>query len=448
MKEFKENQNLASTSKSTTSYAGKTDASPLKRKKSVSFAEGTKTEDSKISRKRQPNPIFAKKREPPAIATAETVLDVQHKTPQEQLTALLNAEANLMGGTSSYDSDVEITSPVIPDNESPENAALRRQMLQYNMQEVGAVVAEIELDGDASTPPYSEDEDEYDYDNSSVNEEEDEHGRTTNIMISDEYIKQMKNLEKRLSASMIENIGPNTSSEPSLMLQKEKLSDPTANQGKSTTSGSKGSSTRGVRFAEELDVQEAPIIQDQSTLLSLHSVPSQDPGSRASAPTKSKVSRFKGARKTEARLQHEDGRSHTSETQEPSQPVRNVIIERSISTISNSSPSKLFTTTVPEERTPDTSVGPSDRPHTDTIIERPLPSLPDEPPQEPNELDHELLQQQVMTEYHRQRNRMIYRQGGFLPTEETEEAEVPVDEHGNQEGRKISRFKAARLGRR
>ena len=149
---------------------GKEGAGSVVRKKSVSFAEGTKTEDSKVSRKRQPNPLFAKIRGPPAIATADTVLDVQQKPPHEQLTALLNAEANIMRSVSQNDPETTITSPVMPE-ETPEDAALRRQMLQYNMQEVGAVIAEIDLDEDASTPPYSEDEDEYNYDDDSSVEE-------------------------------------------------------------------------------------------------------------------------------------------------------------------------------------------------------------------------------------------------------------------------------------
>ena len=169
----------------------KDNARSLSRKKSVSFAEGTKTEDSNISRKRQPHPLFAKARSPPAIATAETLYDVQQKTPSDQMTALLNAEANIIRNDPTINQDEGIASPVLPKDESPEDAALRRQMLQYNMEEVGSVVAEIDLDDDMSTPPYSEDEDE---DDTSV-EEEDEHGRSKNIILSDEYVKQMKALE-------------------------------------------------------------------------------------------------------------------------------------------------------------------------------------------------------------------------------------------------------------
>ena len=409
------------------SATSKKDADRLGRKKSVSFAEGTKTEDSNVVRKRLPNPLFAKARDPPAIATADTVYDVQRKHPQEQLNALLNAEANLMRVSSCDDSDATITSPVIPEDESPEDAALRRQMLQYNMQEVGAVVAEIDLDDDASTPPYSEDEDEYNYDDSSVEEDEDEYGRSTNVAFSDEYINQMKALEERLNSSIIQNVGPNA--DPKLLSQsneensKSSLADPERDRG----STSKNLPSKGVRFAAELDIQEAPTTQEKSTLSVLPFETSDSPDSGTSAPMEPKVSRFRNARK--------------------SQLVENKLPEHPRSDASFISGPKSILTTNLEHGVPGVSNGPPNRPHADTIIERPFPSHSTAPPKELDEFDPELVQHQLKTEYHRQRNRMIYRQGGFLPTEEDDEAEVPVDEHDYEEDRKMSRFKAARLGR-
>ena len=65
---------------------------------------------------------------------------------------------------------------------------------------------------------------------------------------------------------------------------------------------------------------------------------------------------------------------------------------------------------------------------------------------EPDEFDPALLSQEVATEYHKMRNRMIQRQGGFLKNDEDESGIVPLDE---EEGgpKKVSRFKAARLAR-
>ena len=103
------------------------------------------------------------------------------------------------------DDDDEIigSMPVIPEDESPEDARLRREMLQYNLNEVGSVVAELELDEN-----YSDDDDEYidelalDDDlpslNSDLSEDEDEHGRSTGPVISDDYRRQMLELEEKL----------------------------------------------------------------------------------------------------------------------------------------------------------------------------------------------------------------------------------------------------------
>ena len=74
--------------------------------------------------------------------------------------------------------------PIIPVDESPEDAALRRQMLQYNMGEVGAVVAELDLD-EGGISYSDDDENDYADDNSSVEEDEDQFGRTKRRVLSD-----------------------------------------------------------------------------------------------------------------------------------------------------------------------------------------------------------------------------------------------------------------------
>lgn len=392
----------------------------LGRKKSVSFAEGTKTEDSKISRKRQPHPLFAKPKPMPHTSKTETIAEVKAKTPEGQLNALLHAEADILAkaGVSATE-DEEIVSPVIPQNESPEDAALRRQMLQYNMKQVGSVVAEINLDeqGEGSTPPYSDDEDEED-DDSSVEEEEDDHGRATNIMFSDEYVKQMQALEEKLNASAIRNVGPSSNMDP-LSSGITKEPEPVEGQTDRSKVASPTDSTKGVRFAENLNIQDAPKLVEPANVpvtLTSHEQENKDPDR---GPGKKKVSRFKSARATGAGVGGEPSASKAATAAKT--PILNKVVER-----------------------PPPS-GPPDRPLAENIIERPYTasSNPDDPPQEPDDFDPALLQQEARTEYHRHRNRMIYRQGGFLPQDSDEDDEVPLDANG----KKTSRFKAARLGR-
>ena len=86
--------------------------------------------------------------------------------------------------------------------------------------------------------------------------------------------------------------------------------------------------------------------------------------------------------------------------------------------------------------------GPEGRTLAPTVVEREIPlhtAMAD-----PDELDPQLLHQEVATEYHKIRNRMVQKQGGFLQEDESEIVPFTEEEGGPK---KISRFKAARLAR-
>ncbi|KAF6227164.1 hypothetical protein HO133_008606 [Letharia lupina] len=252
--------------------------------------------------------------------------------------------------------------PVIPVNESSEDAALRRQMIQYSMSEVNNIVAEININDEASNASYSDTGSEEIPDDSSLDEDEDKFGRTKRRVLSDDYLAEMRALEQRLGAKAIQNVGPNAPLEASTLASgQEKVEQrPTQSTSNGVNKALKPPASKGVRFAEELDSQTSP-----------------PPPANAPSPTAS---------------------------QSPTQP----------------------------------------KPiHANTVIERPY-SATSTAPAEPDEFDPALLQQEVKTEYHKMRNRMIQRQGGFTAPEDG--AEVPLTE---AEGgpKKMSRFKAARLGR-
>lgn len=154
--------------------------------------------------------------------------------------------------------------PVIPENESPEDAALRRQMIQYNMSEVNNIVAEMNLDDDeADDASYSDADDEEEIpDDSSLDEDEDKFGRTKRRVLSDEYLAEMRVLEQKLNAKAIQNVGPSALPEASRTanghdtMEAQPPIQPTSNginkAPKPTTT------TKGVRFASELDIQPSP----------------------------------------------------------------------------------------------------------------------------------------------------------------------------------------------
>lgn len=426
----------------------KDDLRPLGRKKSVSFAKGTKTEDSTISRKRLPHPLFAKPKHGLTASKTETIAEVKAKTPEGQLSSLLHAESNILASRGVSSSDPDFGTPVIPETESPEDAAMRRQMLQYNMQEVRSVVAEIELDeqGEGSTPPYSSDEDEDDYD-SSVDEDEDAHGRATNVLLSDEYIKEMQALENRLNAALIRNVGPDAANET--LLSDSADESRLEMQSSDTSLPLSPVPTKGVRFAEKLDIQDAPILKDSTnnSNATTASTGTTEITAPASASGKRKVSRFKNDRAA----------STFEASRPPEADITAAVNARISSRVVEHTPSSTLSSTGPHlppailsSRPPrPTPTGPPDRTLAENIVERPYTTTanPDTTPQEPDDFDPTLLHQEATTEYHRQRKRMIYRQGGFL-TQEEDEDEVLLDAEGEEQGRKVSRFMAARLGRK
>ena len=323
--------------------------------KNVSFADDTKVDSNHKT-------IAPKSRSPPR----KTMSNQSLRENPPRVTKVLGKEIHQMSPMSTVETATETPStPVIPTDESPEDAVLRRQMIQYNMEEIGAVVAELDLDEEEMS--YSDDEDEdYPNENSSVEEDEDQFGRTRRRVLTDDYMAEMRALEKKLK-----NAGPNAEIGNLAALNGQEGERPSsdANQPNATHELPQRPPKKGVRFAPSLHVQEAP------SPTTVH--PStQEAGAVPKPPPKPSSS-----------------------------PVLSSIIERPYA------------------------------PSTDTTT----------PPPEPDEYDPALLQQEVATEYHKMRNRMIARQGGFMAQDE-EKAEVPLSEaEGGR--KKVSRFKAARLGK-
>jgi unconventional prefoldin RPB5 interactor 1 len=168
------------------------------------------------------------------------------------------------------------------------------------------------------------------------------------------------------------------------------------------------SAKKSVRFSEELNISPTPKPPVTATPTVRRTIaPVNDvveriaPAQSAMLSQQRKVSRFRSARTT--------------------------------STL-EFSPAEDGTRTVP--------TGPEGRTLAPVIIERDTPQ--DSVPAEPDEMDPYLLHQEVATEYHKMRNTMIQRQGGFVKEEESEIVPFTEEEGGP---RKMSRFKAARLAK-
>ena len=349
--EIIQNASASSISSSLAANGGEDVSRPLK---SVSFAEGTKEGDKSTQKFQIAN--STKSEGNGAKAT---------ETSNNDTAATGNTAETIKRNILVYDEDDDKPfHAVIPDDESPEDAALRREMIQYNMGEVGAIVAELKLNED-DDDSIERDDEEDDYENSSVEEEEDQFGRSSGRVLTDDYLAEMQKLQQRLT-----NIGPVTAQSTTPTendgIIREEHSKSTASKG--LTQRSRAPLQKGVRFAEKLDIQEAPTKSGPTT------------------PSHQSVDGVK--------------------------------------------------TAVPSKST-----------HAPTVVERPYSATTSSRPFEPDECDQTLIRQEVRTEYHRMRNHLIQRQDGFRsPQEENEDGEVAITE-AEVAPKKISRFKAARLGK-
>lgn len=159
------------------------------------------------------------------------------------------------GGFVKVVSDPEIPESQWPDNvagESAEEAALRKEMLQYNMSEIGHVVAELNLEEDGDYYGYESYSDEED---SEASEEEDEYGRTTKRVVTDSYRREMEELQQMIKERE-EKMAAKSTNKEKAPLPKPQPEAPTKPVTKSTTS--EKPVKKGVRFAEELDISPAP----------------------------------------------------------------------------------------------------------------------------------------------------------------------------------------------
>ncbi|TKX18353.1 hypothetical protein C1H76_9141 [Elsinoe australis] len=319
------------------------------------------------------------------------------------------------------DDDFVGSTAVMPQDESPEDAQLRREMLNYHLNEVGNVVAEMDiLDGGSDDDDYDDLEDLDDVsETSDISELEDEHGRSLKPAVTEDYRKQMQELERRLNGASMKNLGPEPagvdvatpSTISNVVHEKSSLKSAVQQEPKKEQG-----SAKSVRFAADIDVSpdpspkvaEKPIerktvqrpVENPLSNTVMERFTTNETATQTDAPAAkpTKVSRFK---QTQA--------AKVPPTVEAPQPVQQP------QTLSNS------------------------------VLERSAAPTARAPTEE-DEFDPEVQQRQLTTEYYRLRNNMIREQGGFKLTEEDKE-EPLMEEQEDGKVQKVSRFKAARLQR-
>ena len=371
-------------------------------KKSVSFAEDTKPGHARA--------------EPPVSRAAQTLERMMQKAREQEA--------------------MDLSSAVIPENESPEENQMRREMLEYSMSEIGPVVAELQLEED-----YSEvDEDdmtwngtdwEFEDDDDDGEDGEDDLGRSKGSVITSDYMKRMQELEKRLGVQSAFTVDR---SESKPKKQDEGIGRISIVGDSSSPSADLTATPRekkSVSFASELDI-----------------APGGAPPQISNAKSKTRQVAHVGDI-VEKTVEVEE---EPEEPEEPPKRVSRFKKERASTASASPSPaaslprgphqvpaSVVETRTTPQaEPTP-----PEHQTLANTVVERSVVSNPTEP----DELDDALLYQEAAVEYNRLRNQLIQKQGGFAQQEQvldSETGQVPLDEELGGPKR-MSKFKASRL---
>ncbi|KAI2641118.1 Prefoldin subunit-domain-containing protein [Xylaria nigripes] len=329
-----------------------------------------------------------------------------------------------------------LVDPVRPADESPEDAELREDMIRYNrdtmMYEMAPIVAELQLE-EGSDDDWGSDDSEEDADD----DEEDQWGRSTSGVVDDEYKRQMLELKERLSKKTFgeknasddeeddeftEGIGRITVRHEDAGPSPDTTVVRDTNEDDPISSTSKDGVQKRTRFASSLD-----IIEPEPTL-PLKTSTSQPDALQPQLPTTNPVSDVME-------------RPPSGPKENISDPGRKVSKFRR-DKMNGELPS-LVPTIAPEKPTETARYAPSG-PEGRTLATEIHENEPSGKITEPDELDANLLHQQVTEEFYKMRNKMIYKQGGFL--KENTDAIQPLEE---EEGgpKRISRFKAARLAK-
>ncbi|CAL5873609.1 uncharacterized protein PFLUO_LOCUS7890 [Penicillium psychrofluorescens] len=348
--------------------------------------------------------------------------------------------------------------PVADVSESTEDAKLRREMFQYGIDEVGAIVAELEMDEDASDVSVDED---YEY-QTDEDEDEDEFGRSHPVL-SEDYHQQMRELEAKLNARGMWNMGKDSQSLPADV--REEIDTPAMEQSGPANGNVDGpvkekKPKKRVAFADDLDIAPAPNppVAGKRTLPPQPDVPvlsdsivertdnSQD--TRPAAPeAPKKVSRFKSARDTAP----ESVATDNIPTGKPSHFAESRGTRKQTNATPSSVPPPLFPATPKEPKpfsTPITETPnipsvpqpPEGKTLADKLVERDItPGTAAAP--EGEELDEEIHRREIATEFYKARNRLVHQNGGFVNDDEQEM--IPIEDEDPP--KRISKFRAARM---
>ncbi|TDZ20495.1 hypothetical protein Cob_v006382 [Colletotrichum orbiculare MAFF 240422] len=301
--------------------------------------------------------------------------------------------------------------PVIPENESEEDALLRREMLKYGMEEVGAVVAELTLEEGSG------DDEDWEYEYSDLEEdddEEDQYGRSKSSVLDDGYHQRMVELEKRLGVTSRFTAAGEPAEEESddegdpqglgrIVIKhgeegKGKAVEaprpspaPVASSLRTPSPTESTDGKKSVRFAQSLDIapETAPVVAAAAELQPAP-VPFVEPLSDI-------VERKGPAMETDVKSTRKASRFKKQRA------APTVVDDANVP----KGPLDVPTRFLDQDR-PTAPTGPDGKTLADAIVEK------ETQPVEADPFGDEFIDQNVADEYHRQRRNFIQKQGGFL----------------------------------
>ncbi|KXH64347.1 hypothetical protein CSAL01_08809 [Colletotrichum salicis] len=374
-----------------------------------------------------------------AVAVKKSVSFAEDTKPSAEEQVSRNAQrVEEIMQTARSQEDISREAPVIPEDESEEDAFLRREMLKYGMEEVGQVVAELNLEDGSG----DDDEDwEYEYSDLEDDEEEDKFGRSTCSVLDDGYHQRMLELEKRLGVKSrftekleaddqesdedqqgIGRIIVNSGDKGKAVEAAKQSPVPATSILRTSSPTDADESKKSVRFAQSLDVAPDSVPE---TTAAPPTVP-QPPSEPIVEPLSDIVERTGPAKQAEAKPTRKASRFKKQKA------APTVVDDGFVPMGPRDVPSRFI-----DQDRPTAPTGPEGKTLADAVVEK------ESKPQDENAFDEDFIDQDLADEYHRQRRNFIQKQGGFL--QEDTSVVRPLDEADG--GQRISKFKAARLSK-
>ncbi|KAK1672303.1 Prefoldin subunit-domain-containing protein [Colletotrichum godetiae] len=373
-----------------------------------------------------------------AVAVKKSVSFAEDTKPSAEEQVSRNAQrVEEIMQTARSQEDISREAPVIPEDESEEDAFLRREMLKYGMEEVGQVVAELNLEDGSG-----EDDEDWEYEYSDLeDEEEDKFGRSISSVLDDGYHQRMLELEKRLGVKSrftekpeaddqesdedqqgIGRIIVNSGDKGKAVEAAKQSPVPTTSILRTSSPTDADESKKSVRFAQSLDV--APDSVPETT--AAPPIVPQLPSEPIVEPLSDIVERTGPAKQAEAKSTRKASRFKKQKA------APTVVDDGFVPMGPRDVPSRFI-----DQDRPTAPTGPEGKTLADAVVEK------DSKPQDENAFDEDFIDQDLADEYHRQRRNFIQKQGGFL--QEDTSVVRPLDEADG--GQRISKFKAARLSK-